>query len=94
MLAGLAPFGPLPATTVHLDRGYGRGMMRRLLDELGFTGEVARQSLPAPVHAGSRWVAERTQGWMNGFGKLRLSRVAIWRAGPSHRRVVSARSSC
>lgn len=71
-LEGVAAVGPLPsAITVHLDRGYDSGVTRRLLDELGFTGEIARKGLPAPVQAGTRWVVERTQAWMNGFGKLR-----------------------
>lgn len=42
-----------------------------MLDELGFHGAIARQGLPAPIQAGSRWVVERTQAWMNGYGKLR-----------------------
>jgi hypothetical protein len=70
-LAGLASLGPLPATTVHLDRGYDSGVTRTLLADLGFTGEIARRGLPAPVQAGTRWVVERTQAWMNGYGKLR-----------------------
>lgn len=71
-LAGLDAWGAEPAeTTVHLDRGYDSGVTRALLDELGFTGEIARKGLPAPVQAGKRWVVERTHAWMNGYGKLR-----------------------
>lgn len=70
-LAGLDPLGPLPGTIVHLDRGYDSGVTRRLLSDLGFTGEIARKGLPAPLQVGKRWVVERTQAWMNGFGKLR-----------------------
>ncbi len=70
-LAGLAPLGPLPDTTVHLDRGFDSGVSRALLAELGVAGEIARQGLPAPVQVGKRWVVERTHAWMNGFGKLR-----------------------
>ncbi len=70
-LAGLEPFGPLPATTVHLDRGYDSGVSRALLDDLGFTGVIARKGVPAPLQVGKRWVVERTQSWMNGYGKLR-----------------------
>ena len=70
-LAGLDVLGPLPATTVHLDRGYDSGVTRALLEDLGFTGEIARRGLPAPLQVGTRWVVERTQSWMNGFGKLR-----------------------
>ncbi len=71
-LAGLAAGGADPGTTtVHLDRGYDHGVTRALLDELGFTGAIARKGLPAPVQAGTRWVVERTHAWMNGYGKLR-----------------------
>lgn len=71
-LLGLAKLGPLPGgSTVHLDRGYDSGVTRARLADLGFTGEIARQGLPAPGQAGTRWVVERTQAWMNDFGKLR-----------------------
>ena len=70
-LAGLAILGPLPAATVHLDRGYDGGPTRALLDRTGFGGAIARRGVPAPVQAGKRWVVERTQSWMNGYGKLR-----------------------
>jgi transposase len=71
-LAGLDRWGGDPIeTTVHLDRGYDSGVTRALLDDLGFTGEIARRGIPAPLQAGKRWVVERTQSWMNGFGKLR-----------------------
>jgi hypothetical protein len=59
------------ATTVHLDRGYDSGVTRTLLTDLGFTGEIARKRVPAPLQVGQRWVVERTQAWMNGYGKLR-----------------------
>lgn len=71
-LTGLDTWGADPAeTTVHLDRGYDSGVTRTLLEELGFTGAIARKGLPAPIQAGKRWVVERTQSWMNGYGKLR-----------------------
>jgi hypothetical protein len=71
-LAGLDVWGAdPPGTTVHLDRGDDSGVIRALLDDLGFTGEIARKGLPAPLQAGTRWVVERTQSWMNGYGKLR-----------------------
>lgn len=57
--------------TCHLDRGYDTTVTRRLLEELGFEGEIARKGVPAPVQAGTRWLAERTHAWMNGYGKLR-----------------------
>lgn len=71
-LAGLAKLGPLPAgSTVHLDRGYDSTASRTLLGDLGFADEIARKGVPAPSQVGARWVVERTQSWMNGFGKLR-----------------------
>ena len=36
-----------------------------------FTADIARKGIPAPLQAGKRWVVERTQAWMNGYGKLR-----------------------
>ena len=71
-LAGLAKLDGLPEDViVHLDRGYDGGPTRALLDALGFDGAIARKGVPAPIQAGSRWVAERTHQWMNGYGKLR-----------------------
>jgi transposase len=71
-LDGLRKLGPLPAAvTVHLDRAYDNAPTRALLDRLGFTGELARKGVPAPLQVGKRWVVERTQAWMNGFGKFR-----------------------
>lgn len=70
-LAGLEAFGPLPAATVHLDRGYDGAPTRALLDALGLDGEIARKGVAAPIQVGKRWVVERTQSWMNGYGKLR-----------------------
>lgn len=71
-LAGLGKLGPLPEhITVHLDRAYDSATTRALLDVLGFMGDIARKGVPVPLQAGSRWVVERTQAWMNGYGKLR-----------------------
>lgn len=71
-LAGLEKLEELPAdVTVHLDRGYDSAATRALLDDLGLDGVIARKGVPAPIQAGSRWVVERSHGWMNGFGKLR-----------------------
>ncbi|MFE2070142.1 IS5 family transposase [Streptomyces sp. NPDC059467] len=56
---------------VNLDRGYDSDKTRAALEELGFTGEIARKGVPAPIQAGQRWVVERSHAWMNCFGKLR-----------------------
>lgn len=71
-LDGLGALGPRPAAiTAHLDRGYDSAATRSLLDGLGLTGVIARKGIPAPIQVGKRWVVERTQSWMNGYGKLR-----------------------
>ncbi|MGH2584939.1 MAG: IS5 family transposase, partial [Dehalococcoidia bacterium] len=71
-LAGLDKLEHRPEQViVHLDRGYDNAPTRALLTELGFDGAIARKGVPAPVQAGTRWVVERTQSWMNGYGKLR-----------------------
>lgn len=64
--------GPLPEqVNVNLDRGSDSNKTRTSLSELGFSSEIARKGVPAPIQAGKRWVVERTHAWMNGFGKLR-----------------------
>ncbi|WP_328541139.1 IS5 family transposase [Streptomyces sp. NBC_00371] len=64
--------GALPeAVNVNLDRGYDSAKSRALIAELGFTAEIARKGVPAPIQAGKRWVVERTHSWMNAYGKLR-----------------------
>jgi transposase len=71
-LAGLHKLDrPPQGITVHLDRAYDSAATRALLDALGFAGAIARKGIPAPLQAGTRWVVERTQAWMNGYGKLR-----------------------
>ncbi|GAX58749.1 transposase [Streptomyces olivochromogenes] len=70
--AAKAQVGPLPETVnVNLDRGYDSAKSRALTAELGFTAEIARKGVPAPIQAGKRWVVERTHSWMNDYGKLR-----------------------
>jgi hypothetical protein len=64
--------GQLPdQVNVNLDRGCDSGKTRTALAEFGFTGEIARKGVPAPIQAGKRWAVERSHAWMNGFGKLR-----------------------
>ncbi|WUD72202.1 IS5 family transposase [Streptomyces sp. NBC_00510] len=64
--------GAIPqAVNVNLDRGYDSAKSRVLIDELGYSAEIARKGLPAPIQAGKRWVVERTHSWMNDYGKLR-----------------------
>ena len=71
-LAGLDKLDGLPdAVTVPLERGYDSNTTRALLAALGFDGAIARQGVPAPIQAGSRWVVERARRWLNSYGKLR-----------------------
>lgn len=58
-------------STVHLDAAYDSGVTRALLEGLGLNGEIARKGVPCPIQVGKRWVVERTNSWMNGYGKLR-----------------------
>nr|WP_202470807.1 IS5 family transposase [Streptomyces sp. SID8377] len=70
--AAKAQVGAMPMTVnVNLDRGYDSAKSRALVAELGFSAEIARKGVPAPIQAGKRWVVERTHSWMNDYGKLR-----------------------
>jgi transposase len=71
-LDALKDFQPLPAeVTVHLDAGYDYRPCRAALAERGLCGEIASRGTPAPVQVGKRWVVERTNSWLNDFGRLR-----------------------
>jgi transposase len=71
-LNGLGKLSPLPQTgTAHLDRAYDSAKTRTLLDTRGLLAEIARKGIAAPVQARLRWVVERTNSWLNDFGKLR-----------------------
>ena len=68
----LKDFAPLPPeVTVHLDAGYDYRPCREELDQRGLHGRIAHRGEPAPIQVGNRWVVERTNSWMNDFGKLR-----------------------
>jgi transposase len=71
-LDALKDFQPLPAEVrVHLDAGYDYRPCRAALAERGLLGEIAARGTPAPVQVGKRWPVERTNSWLNDFGKLR-----------------------
>nr|WP_204262312.1 IS5 family transposase [Blastococcus saxobsidens] len=71
-LDALKDFQPLPAdVTVHLDAGYDYRPCREALDERGLAGQIAARGTPAPIQVGRRWVVERTNSWLNDFGRLR-----------------------
>ena len=71
-LDALKDFAPLPAEVrVHLDAGYDYRPCRDALDERGVRGQIASRGQPAPIQVGRRWVVERTNSWLNDFGRLR-----------------------
>lgn len=71
-LDALKDFAPLPAeVTVHLDAGYDYRPCREALQDRGLLGEIASRGTPAPIQVGKRWVVERTNSWLNDFGRLR-----------------------
>jgi transposase len=67
----LAGLGPLPdAVTVHLDAGCDSQKTRDELQSRGLNGEIAHTGDKAPVQAGQRWHAGRTNAWHNNFNRL------------------------
>jgi transposase len=71
-LDALKDFQPLPAeVTVHLDAGYDYRPCRTALEERGLLGEIAARGTSAPIQVGKRWPVERTNSWLNDFGRLR-----------------------
>jgi transposase len=71
-LDALKDFARLPAEVrVHLDAGYDYRPCRDALDERGVRGQIASRGQPAPIQVGRRWVVERTNSWLNDFGRLR-----------------------
>ena len=54
-----------------MDSAYDGKPSRQVLDDHALVGEIAAKGVPAPIQVGKRWVVERTQSWMNGYGKLR-----------------------
>ncbi len=71
-LDALKDFQPLPAgATVHLDAGYDYRPCRDALEQRGLLGTIAARGVPTPIQVGKRWVVERTNSWLNDFGRLR-----------------------
>ena len=56
--------------SVHLDRAYDSRETRRLLEERGLVGVIAKKGVPAALTAGLRWIVERTNSWHNAHKKL------------------------
>jgi transposase len=67
--------------TLHLDRGYDNGVVRREIEDAGITDLVCAKTRPRgqtklkkrPVPLGLRWPIERTNSWLSNFGQLRRS---------------------
>ncbi|MCU0269254.1 MAG: IS5 family transposase [Acidimicrobiales bacterium] len=63
--------------TLHLDRGYDNGVVRRLCASLDLELVCARKrkkgtaTVKKPVPHGLRWPVERTNSWLSNFGQLR-----------------------
>jgi transposase len=66
--------------TLHLDRGYDNGVVRRHVAEIGITDIVVpkvrprdgtKRRAPRRVPLGRRWPVERTNSWLSNFGQLR-----------------------
>jgi len=71
-LDAIKNFQPLPeCVTVHLDAGYDHRPARQDLTDRDLHGQIAHRGEPAPIQVGRRWVIERTNSWLNDFGKLR-----------------------
>jgi IS5 family transposase len=67
----LQDLGPLPEDVrVHLDAGYDSQATRGELAGRGMTGQIAHKGEKAPIQAGQRWPAERTNAWHNAFNRL------------------------
>jgi transposase len=67
--------------TLHLDRGYDNGIVRREVAAAGIDDLVCAKTRPRggeklkkrPVPLGLRWPIERTNSWLSNFGQLRRS---------------------
>jgi transposase len=64
--------GPLPThPSLSLDAGYDYALVYEDLHTRGITAQIAKRGEQTPIQANGRWVVERTNSWMNNFGKLR-----------------------
>ncbi len=64
---GHAPQDP----RLSLDAGYDYQSVYTDLAERGITGRITQRGTKTPIQTDGRWVVERTNSWMNNFGKLR-----------------------
>ena len=64
--------GPLPEhPRLALDAGYDYRLVHDDLADRRIDARIAPRGAKTPIQTGGRWVAERTNSWMNNFGKLR-----------------------
>ena len=75
--------------TLHLDRGYDSGAVRRLCAQAGIDDVLCARRRPpgtattkTPTPLGMRWTIERTNSWLSNFGQLRRNTDRR----PQHRR--------
>jgi transposase len=54
-----------------LDAGYDYRVVYEDLKVRGIIAQIAKRGVATPVQADGRWVVERTNSWMNNFGRLR-----------------------
>lgn len=54
-----------------LDAGYDYRTVHQDLTDRGIEARIAPRGTKTPIQTGGRWVVERTNSWMNNFGKLR-----------------------
>lgn len=63
--------GPLPPhPRLALDAGYDYRMVHDDLAARRIDARIAARGAKTPIQTGGRWVVERTNSWMNNFGKL------------------------
>ncbi|MFD7095802.1 IS5 family transposase [Streptomyces xanthophaeus] len=64
--------GPLPEhPRLGLDAGYDYRPVHDDLAERGIAAQIIPRGQKVPIQTGGRWVVERTNSWLNNFGKLR-----------------------
>lgn len=64
--------GPLPEQpSLSLDAGYDYRIVYEDLAQRQITPRIAKRGQQTPIQADGRWVVERTNSWLNNFGKLR-----------------------
>lgn len=60
-----------PECTIHLDSAYLGEAVAEVLENHGLNGEISPKGVKTPIQHTKRWPVERTNSWMNAFGRLR-----------------------